>query len=255
MYSKKPTPKESIIVIDIGNTSMHCALVKKGKIFCVWKHPTRNLTKADLEGFLAQYPPADILVCSVVPSLTCLLKALKRKVYIIGKDVNVPISCLYNKKRVGMDRLVGAYAAHQLHASSRLLIDFGTAITFDFLSKNGSYLGGFILPGIGSTLQVFSQCAMLPEIKKINPKRVKKLIPRNTEESIQKGIQEGFSIMINSLVKKYMHLLKIPSQSTQIITGGDAPLIMPYLDFPYTYDPLLALKGLYLLSKKIHKIS
>jgi type III pantothenate kinase len=158
------------------------------------------------------------------------------------------MKCFYDKRAVGMDRLVGAYAARILFPHTRLILDFGTAITLDFLSRQGAYRGGIILPGIGSTLGVYARCALLPRY--IRFKKTKKHIPANTRESITKGLQEGFSLMINSLVAKYKGILHIPKASPVIITGGDAALIMPHFDFAYYYEELLVIKGLLALARK-----
>ena len=147
-----------------------------------------------------------------------------------------------------MDRLIGAFAARNIYPNARLVIDFGTATTLDFLSKAGNYLGGLILPGIGSTLGVLSSCAMLP--KNIKLTASKKVIPTDTIASITKGITEGFSLMTNSLVKKYRKTLKFKPKETIVLTGGHAAIIKPFLDFPCQNEPLLVLKGLAMLGQK-----
>jgi type III pantothenate kinase len=242
-----------MILVDVGNTSLNYAIVNKEKIIKVSQLKTRSINKEKIKRFLNKYPKKNLLICSVVPQITKLFKKFKsknRKIIVVGEDLKVPIKCLYNPKKIGMDRLVGALAAKKIYPFSRIIIDCGTAITFDFLSKKGDYLGGLILPGIGSTLKAFSCCALLP--KKIKLKDTKRIIPKETEESISKGIKEGFSLMLNSLVKKYKKNLKLSYQEIPIITGGDALLIIPYLDFSYIYQSNLVLKGLYILSKKIN---
>ena len=118
-----------------------------------------------------------------------------------------------------MDRLVLAYAAKKIYPQTRLIIDFGTATTLDFLSKNGDYQGGFILPGVGSTLKVLSGCALLPT--NIRFKRSRSFVPKTTLSSITRGLEEGFSAMINSLVKKSKQKLKLAAKDKVIITGKD----------------------------------
>ena len=238
-----------MILVDVGNTGLDFALVKKGKITKIKHLPAAQAKRGAIKKFLTPYSKQKILVCSVVPSITKIFKTLGYKTYIVGKDIKIPLKCLYNKKSVGMDRLVGAIAAKNIYPRARLIVDFGTAITFDFLSKQGDYLGGFILPGIGSTLGVLSSCALLP--KKIKIKPTKKLIPQDTATSISKGMIEGFSSMVNGLIKKYKKILKLSPKETPIITGGDAATIAPYLNFSYIHDPKLVLKGLLFLAKKL----
>jgi type III pantothenate kinase len=239
-----------MLLIDIGNTNINFASTKNGNIVRVYTLPTDKIDKKAIKKIIKFHLKKDILICSVVPQLTKMFKDLGAKlgvkIKVAGKDIPIPIKCLYNKKQVGMDRLVGAFAARSIYPQPRLIIDFGTAITFDFLSKKGVYLGGLILPGIGSSLKVLSSCALLPE--KINLKRTQKIIPKNTEESISKGVEEGFSAMINSLVKRYKLILKLSYKEIPIVTGGAASLIMSRLNFSYIYEPLLVLKGLAILS-------
>jgi len=238
-----------MIAVDVGNTSIHIAHFKKGRLKKAKKIPTLGVTKTLIRRALNYKLGEKILVCSVAPKVTKLFKSLKVSTYIVGQDIKVPIGSSYNRKQIGMDRLVGAFAAKKLFPKVRLVLDFGTAITLDFLSPGNTYLGGIILPGLGSTLGVFSKCALLP--KQIKFKKTKKLIPTTTEGSITKGLLEGFSLMINSLVKKYKKKLRIAKNKKIIITGGDAKVIIPGLDFPCKYEPLLVLKGLEILSRNL----
>ncbi|MCK4912710.1 MAG: type III pantothenate kinase [Candidatus Omnitrophica bacterium] len=238
-----------MIAVDAGNTSIHIAHFKEGKLKGSKKIPTSGVTKTSLSRALNLKLSEKVLVCSVVPKVTKIFKSLEAPVYIAGPDVVIPIKSLYNKKQIGMDRLVGAYAAKKLFSGTRLVLDFGTAITLDFLSKTNLYQGGLILPGVGSTLRVFANCALLPNQTKFE--KTKRIIPITTEDSIAKGLTEGFSLMINSLVKKYKKKLKIAQNKEVIVTGGEAKVIMPNLDFSFKYEPLLVLKGLEILSHNL----
>ncbi|MFH1318005.1 MAG: type III pantothenate kinase [Candidatus Omnitrophota bacterium] len=168
----------------------------------------------------------------------------------------MPIKSQYDKNNIGMDRLVCAFASKTINSAARLVIDFGTAITFDFISAEGEYQGGFILPGIGSTLRVLSSCALLP--KKISFKKSRKKIegekkiqiPKDTKSSIKQGIEDGFSAMVNSLVKKYSQDLNFGAEDKIFTTGGDFYVIKHYLTFKYIFDSSLVMKGLIFLNKK-----
>ncbi|MBD3263923.1 MAG: type III pantothenate kinase [Candidatus Omnitrophica bacterium] len=234
-----------MIAVDIGNTSISLALFSGKDIRGFLKLPTKEKNSFKLKNFLSANPKEDILVCSVVPRVTTSLKKIKRKVLVVGEDVFVPIKCAYVRDKVGMDRLVGAFAARKLFPSVRFILDFGTALTLEFLSLKGEYQGGIILPGIGSTLKTLSECALLPQ--KIEFKHVRKRIPKNTTESINKGIEEGFPLMVNSLIKKYRRELNLNPREKAVVTGGDAVLISSRFDFPYSYEPFLVLKGLNIL--------
>ncbi|MBU1113289.1 MAG: type III pantothenate kinase [Candidatus Omnitrophica bacterium] len=237
-----------MIAVDIGNTYLHFFGFKNGEIFKSLRIPTLGVTKNKIKETLAKFLSGPVIVCSVVPGINHLFRGLKLKVYFVGSQIRVPIICQYKKTEVGSDRLVAAFAARTLFSQTRIVIDFGTAITFDFLSKNGHYQGGIILPGIGSTLSVFSSCALLPNHIKL--KKTNRMIPRNTQESISKGLTEGFPAMINTLVKKYIKLLKISAEPTVVLTGGEAFGIKSALNFRYYYEPYLVAKGLYLLAAK-----
>ena len=152
-----------------------------------------------------------------------------------------------------MDRLVAGFAARSLYPGSRFVVDFGTATTFDVLSREGAYMGGFILPGVGSTLRVFSECALLPKKIILTPRasvRGSCRIPRDTQESIQRGLLEGFTLLVNAFVNKYSKALSVSSRVPVVITGGDAVYFLKDMDFPLVYEPLLVAKGLCVLARK-----
>ena len=232
-----------MIAIDIGNTNINIAWFKGEKIIKKSKLPTKQATKLKLKKILSKNEK--IVICSVVPKVLSLFKGLGN-VHLMGKNIKVPIKCFYESKSVGMDRLVSAYAAKKIWPETRFIIDFGTATTIDFLNKKGDYQGGIILAGIGSTCKALSECALLPNKTKLN--YTKTIIPKDTQESITIGIVEGFSSMINGLIKKYRSKLKIRGKQTIVITGGEAGIVENKLQFVYKYEPDLVLKGLQMLS-------
>ncbi len=240
-----------MIVIDVGNTSIHFAWVdNKAKIVRARQALTSAGNLKTILAIIKPYSHEKIIVCSVVPKVTSVFNVIKKefpgRIYIVGKDIKVPIKSFYNAKQIGMDRLVGVYAAKKIYSQARIVIDFGTAITLDVISRKGEYEGGVILPGLGSTLKVLSSCALLPNQIKLS--RSKKMIPTDTQSSINKGIEEGFAAMINALVIKYKSMLKINESIKVIITGGDAKFILPNLEFKYMYEPFLVTYGLIGLS-------
>ncbi len=232
-----------MIGIDIGNTTVKFAKFDNNKLRKVYRVEKERISKKAIRNILAKFKKDKlILLCSVVPEINHLFFNLTANIYIVGKDFKVPVKCRYDKNKVGPDRLVAAYAARKSNPSTRLILDFGTAITLDFLAKKGDYLGGVILPGISSTLKTFKNCALLPDSIKI--KKTEKLIPKNTSESINKGLQEGFSLMVNSLVKKYQDELKLTKNDKILVTGGDFLILKPYIDFNFCYKKHLVLEGL-----------
>ncbi len=236
-----------MILVDIGNTNLHFAELKGSGVREILKIPASQAGPDFLRKKLAAFRRREFLVCSVVPKLTRSFLKLFKNVCLVEKDIKVPLKTLYRRNQVGADRLVAAFASNRLFPGARFILDFGTATTLDFLSGYGDYQGGIILPGIGSTLEVFSRCALLPD--KVILRKSRSVIPRNTAASISRGVEEGFSAMINSLIQRYKHRLRLPRPKV-VITGGSALLILPQLDFSYRYEPLLVLKGLGILAKK-----
>lgn len=242
-----------MIVIDVGNTSLHFMWIDtRGRIVRTKTIPTQEAKIADVKEVFSRNKEENIITCSVVPRITALFRKIKKELsvnlYIVGEDIKVPIKSSYNKRHIGMDRLVAAYAAKKIYKDARIVIDFGTAITFDILSKNGNYEGGLILPGLGSTLKVLSSCALLP--KKIKLHKTTISVPRDTKDSINYGITEGFASMLNSLIEKYKKILKIKKTTKVIVTGGDAKFILQSLRNPLIFDQFLVMKGLRLLAEK-----
>jgi len=162
-----------------------------------------------------------------------------RKICIIGKDITVPIKSLYRKKDIGQDRLITAYAAKLIYGKPVLIIDFGTAVTFDMVSVNNVYMGGLILPGIKMSLRsLHRDTALLPEI---SLRQAKGFIANNTADSIRNGIIYGYASICEGLInrfKKRYKKLKI------ITTGGNVDLIALHTPSIKTIDKNLSLKGL-----------
>lgn len=244
-----------MIAVDVGNTNIDFVQEKDGQINPKHIIFTSTADTKTIKSIVQRYPREKFAICSVVPSVTEIFRKLQKvlyprgeKIFIAGENLEIPIKSRYNRKKVGMDRLVAAFAAGSIYPGTRLVIDLGTATTFDFLSKSGVYMGGLILPGVGSTLKVLSSCALLPkEIKLIH---TKKNVPTDTIESISKGIELGFSAMINSLVAIYRQKLKISRRESIVLTGGQYDIITPFLNFKHKKEPFLVIKGLILLAKK-----
>ena len=238
-----------MILVDIGNSNIHFGIENKGEITRQFRVPTASLTVAELKRIAKKMPKRKMLICSVVPHLTTFFKKVVKNVVVVGEDVKVPIRCAYNKREIGQDRLVNAFAAKVLFPGIPVVIDFGTAITFDFLSKRGDYLGGLIFPGIFLSYQALSRCALLPKNIKINPKKTAR-IPKNTHDSINRGIIDGISLLVNVWIERYSQILKNTPTPLAIVTGGEAQYVVKKLMFSYVYEPHLILKGLLLLKQK-----
>ncbi len=242
-----------MILADIGNTSIHFGIEKNEHLIDTFRLYNKDITLSLLRSKLKKYKFQEIIACSVAPSISCYFKRLRRKVYFVGKDIIVPVKSLYNKNEIGQDRLVNVFSALYFYPQAKIIVDFGTAITVDFISKKGAYLGGFIFPGINLYLRSLGRCELLPD----NIKLIEcgsSFIPKNTLSSISEGVKEGFPLMVNSFILKYKKILEKKQRVKKIdiiVTGGESYILQKKLDFPYIYDPLLTLKGLLRLKKII----
>ena len=244
-----------ILAIDIGNTNITFAVISKnGKITKYFQTPTdRYNLKLILKKI--QKKVDSIFIVSVVPKA---LKALKRnlkknlkntRIYVVGKNVKVPLRCVYNKREIGQDRLITAFAAKSLYGLPILIVDFGTAVTFDVVSKRNVYTGGLILPGIKMSLESLSErTAMLP---RTYLRKTRSFMGKDTRSSIRNGMIYGYSSICEGLIELFKK--KIDRKIKVIATGGDAPLISRYTPSMKKVDSNLSLKGLYFLSKDFLK--
>ncbi len=244
-----------LLCVDIGNTNVSFGVFKQDKLQRSFNIPSRGYGLNKLKRALNKLKIDNAVICSVVPKLTVRIeKDLKiisgKQPLLIGKQRIVPIKNLYrNPKQVGQDRLVNAYAGVKLYAAPLVIIDFGTAITFDVISKKNEYLGGMILPGLLISLEALHQhTALLPKIRLEEPKE---FIGRKTKESILSGIVNGFSALCDNLVTR---IKKRIGENTKVIgTGGNISLMRKYCKRMDAADIHLTLKGLNMLfhNKKI----
>lgn len=245
-----------LAAIDIGNTNITAGVFRGGALAAKDKTPThgcslygrflRRLCRAAHVG-----PDAidGIIVTSVVPlALSRFLMDLRRvfacRIRITGKDVIVPIRNRYRvTSEVGQDRLVNAYAALKLYGAPAVIVDFGTAITFDVVSGKGEYLGGLIVPGIEMSLSsLYRKTALLPHIEL---KATASIIGRDTVNSMRGGILFGFGAMCDGLMAEYRKILGAKTKA--VMTGGNAELISRYTRSVQTVNENLTLEGLRLI--------
>ncbi len=252
----------NILAIDIGNTTIQSAIVSKRSVKPLTPVNT-NLSAAVLKTKLTSVARQakrqggnikEVIICSVVPKASQIVKRIMHQtlgiqVNIVGIDMRVPIKNNYRpQKAVGQDRLVGAFAAQAIYGTPAIVIDLGTAITFDVINKKGIYEGGIIVPGIRlSAESLFNKTALLPSINTIEAPR--SLIGQSTKESILSGVFHGYGAMCSGLIdqlraKKY-------KKAKVIVTGGHTKLMQKYISAKINViDEHLVFKGLYLLSKR-----
>lgn len=248
-----------LLAIDIGNTNISLGVFTDDKLKATWRIATGIHRMADeyasllLDLFDRQgIAPSQIkeaVLCSVVPPLVAVFEEVCRR-YIgisllaVEAGVKTGVRILVdNPREVGPDRIVNAAAAHHLYGGPVIVIDLGTAITFDAVSKDGDYLGGAIAPGIAvATEALFNRTAMLPRVELVRPK---KAIGRNTITAMQSGIVFGYVALIEGMVSRIRRELE--GEVKVIATGGYAELLARETPVIQVINPNLTLIGLRLI--------
>ena len=254
-----------LLAIDAGNTNVVFALVDDGEIRARWRIATDPRRTADeyvvwlnqlleLEG-LGRDAVSAVIIGTVVPRALHNLSVLAVKYFKVeplvagqGKaewpialDVDEP-------QNVGADRALNAIAGHALHKGDLIVIDFGTATTFDVVDFSGAYKGGIIAPGINLSLDALvGAAAKLPRIAIEAPKETS-VIGRTTSSQMLTGVYWGYVAMIEGLVARLK--AEIGRPATVIATGGLAPLFERHGKLFDAVEPDLTIQGLSLLYKQ-----
>ncbi len=246
--------------IDVGNTHIACGLYKKDELVATFRVRTEKNRTADELGmlFISFFnhfrinvnQVEGIAISNVVPPLTltlCIMcrKYFQKEPFFIGPGIKTGMPILYdNPKEVGADRIVNAVAAYKIYKKPLVVIDFGTATTFDCVSRKGEYIGGVIIPGIEISLEALAEkTAKLPKIELVTPERV---IGKSTISAIQSGIIFGYAGMIDAICGKISSEMK-EKNIVFIATGGLANVIAKETSYIQDVKPDLTLQGLKLL--------
>jgi len=249
-----------LLAIDIGNTSIVFGVFRGDRLIRKDRMPTGSALssqkcRGSLENLFRGRDIDEVIISSVVPdALGGLEKVLKKifnkKPFVVGRDIRAPIKNLYKKpQQVGQDRLVNAVAAAAIYNKGKkdhlVVVDFGTAVTFDVISRKDEYLGGVIFPGIRLSLEnLVRRAALLP---KITIKEPESLIGRDTKDSMRSGILNGYGSLCEGMISRIESFLN--SSVKVIATGGDAGLIAKYCRSIQATDADLTLKGLRIIAK------
>jgi type III pantothenate kinase len=244
------------LLIDIGNTNCSIVVADKTKIRKRYFIHTgkKEVQPSSLRRLLGAHLRHidSIVVVSVVPKfLTIVKKNLKDvapgiPVKVVGRDIKVPMKIKYKDPgEVGQDRLVTAYAAARIFGTPVLTIDFGTAVTMDYVSGKGDYEGGLIFPGLRlATGSLSRKAALLP---KIELKPAKDLIGRDTVSSMNNGILYGYASMCDGLIERFRK--RYGKEFKIVATGGDAALVSRYSRHMRKVYPDLIPMGLSMLAR------
>lgn len=248
-----------LLTVDVGNTNINIGVFDGSKLKATWRvatgvhrmpdeYASLLLNLFDRQGIDASQI-TDAILCSVVPTLVGVFEEVCRRYLKVlplvvesGVKTGVRI-CLDNPREVGADRVVNAVAAHQLYGGSVIVIDLGTATTFDAVSEDGDYLGGAIAPGIAiATEALFTRTAALPRVELTHPKRA---VGRNTVAAMQSGIVFGYAGLIEGIVARIQQ--EMGGKAKVVATGGYAELLARETPVIEVVNPDLTLVGLRLI--------
>jgi type III pantothenate kinase len=248
-----------LLAIDVGNTKVAIGVYSGDTMVHNWRISTgRNKTEDEYgmllmsllreRGVSLKEIDGAVLACVVPPVTPVLEKTISKYLgvepLIVGPGVKTGINIKYeNPKEVGPDRIAHAVAALKKYGAPLVVIDFGTATTFDAISSKGEYLGGIISPGIQTSLEaLFEKAARLPRIELSKPPRA---IGKTSAESMQSGMVYGFAGMVDSLVKRLT--VEMKAEPYVVATGDFAEMVSQESESIKVVDPFLALDGLRLI--------
>ena len=260
----------SLLAIDIGNTNVSLGLFDyeeragrgKGELRQHWRIGTRREQTSDELGvsigaLFAQTERnyqeiEDVIVCSVVPPLLPIFervcaKLFQRPPFVVGPGIRTGMPIRYeNPREVGADRIVNSLAAYTLMSGPVIAVDFGTATTFDCVSRKGEYLGGVIFPGIHTSMEaLFERASMLHRVEIQRPKTV---IGRTTTTALQSGLLYGYAGMVDAMVKRIRG--ELGEEARVVATGGLAGRVAAESSEIEHVEPFLTLEGLRLVYEK-----
>ncbi|NLK88241.1 MAG: type III pantothenate kinase [Clostridiaceae bacterium] len=252
-----------LLAINVGNTNIRFGVYKERKLIAHWKLATNRGWTADEFGMyfvnFFNYEKLDIsdveavIISSVVPPIMfsfehAIERYMKKDPIIIGPGIKTGINIKYeNPRELGADRIVNAVAAYELYGGPVIVVDFGTATTFNAISSRGEFLGGAICPGILISAEaLYQRTAKLPRIDLAKHDAV---IGRNTSVSMQSGIFHGYVGQINHIVSKIKQEMKEDNIKV-IATGGLAKFIAPETESIDEVNGRLVLEGLRIIYEK-----
>jgi type III pantothenate kinase len=252
-----------LLAIDVGNTETVLGVFEGEDLTTHWRASTAPERTADelalqFSGFLEHQGQSfsknitGVAICSGVPVLTAALREMTRRYFRLdavvvepGIKTGVPV-LIDNPREVGADRVVNALAAFTQYGGPCIVVDFGTATTYDAVSAKGEYVGGAIAPGMAiSEESLTSHAARLPNVEIGGAKGV---IGKNTVEAMQSGLLWGTVAEVEGMIERMED--EMGGDVTVIATGGLADVVVPHTDVVDHHEPWLTLQGLRLIFEK-----
>jgi len=245
-----------LLVIDVGNTNTVLGLFDGAELVHDWRIRTVVDHTVDEYGMLiynlyktsriSSRKIRDIIISCVVPPMLNILEPLCRKYFslkplIVGPGVKTGMPIFYdNPKEVGADRIVNAVAGYEKYKQDLIIVDFGTATTFDYVSARGEYMGGCIAPGIMiSSEALFERAAKLPRVELSKPRSI---VAKDTVSSMQAGIMYGYAGLVDGICDRIK--VEVKSNPLVVATGGLAKIVAPETKNINVVDDMLTLEGL-----------
>jgi type III pantothenate kinase len=252
-----------LLAVDVGNTQTHIGIWNGESLIAEWRISTDARRTSDelalvfqqflhFEGLSFSAQVSGVVLSSVVPSLTAAHREMVERYFHFdpvvvepGTRTGMPIAT-DNPREVGADRIVNAVAAYSLVGGPCVVIDFGTATTFDAVSEAGEYLGGAIAPGVQvSANALASVAAQLQRIELVQPRSV---IGRSTVESLRSGVLLGAAAMVEGMVERMQK--ELGGFAALVATGGLAPLVLGRCSVAIRHEPSLTLRGLRIIYER-----
>ncbi len=252
-----------LLTIDVGNTNITCGVFRGEELAATFRITTKIPRTSDeyamLLGNLLEKNQlhvadiTDVIICSVVPNVmhslqSALIKYFHITPIVVEAGIRTGIRIVTpNPQQIGADRIVDAVAAYEIYGGPVIVIDFGTATTYDLVDESGAFLGGITAPGIRTSAKaLWEGAAKLPEIEIRKPEHI---LGKDTITSMQSGLVYGQIGQTEYIVRKTIEEVGMPDVKV-VATGGLGRLISSATDVINYYDPNLTLKGMQFVFKK-----